>query len=116
MRRDTRTRSDSVEIVIPGSTRLEHAGTSTRDPVTSTTHTRQTLTGVKVGRKQSVGMSTPRARHASRMVELPGTVARCPSMTTSTGGAAGRLGAAGGRLGGGGGWNQIGSGFTLGAP
>ena len=34
---------------MPGSTRREHAGTSTRDPVTSTTHTRQTLTGVNVG-------------------------------------------------------------------
>ena len=50
IRRETRTRSDSVRIVIPGSTRREQAGTSTRDPVTSTTHTRQTLTGVKVGR------------------------------------------------------------------
>jgi hypothetical protein len=48
-------------------------------------------------------MSTPRARHASRIVEPAGAVVRCPSMTTSTGDAAGRSGAAGGRLGGGGG-------------
>jgi hypothetical protein len=61
------------------------------------------LTGVKVGRKQIVGMSTPRARHASRIVEPAGAVVRWPSMTTSIGGAAARSGAAGGRLGGGGG-------------
>jgi hypothetical protein len=49
------------------------------------------------------------------MVALLGTVVLCPSMTTSTGGAAGRLGAAGGRLGGGGGWNQIGSDVIVGS-
>ena len=35
---------------MPASTLREHAGTSTREPVTSTTHTRQTLTGVRFSR------------------------------------------------------------------
>ncbi len=35
---------------MPGSTLREHAGTRTREPVTSTTQTRQTLTGVRFSR------------------------------------------------------------------
>ena len=42
-----RTRSESVWIAIPGSTTREQAGTRTREPASSTTHTRQTLTGVR---------------------------------------------------------------------
>ena len=45
--REVRTRSVSVWTSIPGSTGREQAGARTRDPVTSTTHTRQTLTGVR---------------------------------------------------------------------
>ena len=45
--RDIRTRSESVWTSIPGSTGREQAGASTREPVTSTTQTRQTLTGVR---------------------------------------------------------------------
>ena len=47
-RRDVRTRSESVCTTIPGSTLREHEGTSTREPSSSTTQTRQTLTGVSV--------------------------------------------------------------------
>ena len=46
--REVRTRSESVWTSIPASTGREHAGTSTREPVTSTTQTRQTLTGVRL--------------------------------------------------------------------
>ena len=46
--RDVRTRSESVWTSIPASTGREQAGTSTREPVTSTTQTRQTLTGVRL--------------------------------------------------------------------
>src|SRR4051812_49653657 len=46
--RDCRTRSVSVEIFIPASAVREHAGTSTRDPSTSTTHTLQALIGVRL--------------------------------------------------------------------
>ncbi len=42
------TRSESVFTTMPGSTLRAHAGTSTRDPSTSTTQTRQALTGVSV--------------------------------------------------------------------
>jgi hypothetical protein len=45
-----RTRSESVWTSIPGSTLREHAGTRTREPSTSTTQTRQTLTGVRFSR------------------------------------------------------------------
>ena len=48
--RECRTRSVSVWISMPGSTLREQAGTRTREPVTSTTHTRQTLTGVRFSR------------------------------------------------------------------
>ena len=47
-RRLVRTRSESVRTTIPASTLREHAGTSARAPSTSTTQTRQTLTGVSV--------------------------------------------------------------------
>src|SRR5581483_11688734 len=50
--RDVRTRSESVRTFIPGSTRREQAGASTREPSTSTTQTRHTFTGVRVSRKQ----------------------------------------------------------------
>jgi hypothetical protein len=46
--RDVRTRSLSVWTSMPGSTRREQAGARTRDPATSTTHTRQTFTGVRL--------------------------------------------------------------------
>src|SRR4029079_3212241 len=90
------------------STGREQAGTSTREPATSTTHTRQTLTGVKVSRKHRVGTSMPRPRQASRMVAPAATFAGVPSMTTSTGAGARRSGAAGGRRGGGGVSDQMG--------
>ena len=48
MRRLVRTRVESVCTTIPGSALREHDGTSTRAPSTSTTHTRQTFTGVSV--------------------------------------------------------------------
>ncbi len=114
IRRERRTRSESVRIVIPGSTGREQAGTSTREPASSTTHTRHTLTGVRVSRKQRVGTPMPRLRHASRMVTPAGTFTGAPSMRTSTAAGAGRGGGAGGRLGGGGLSNQIG--FTSGSP
>ena len=46
---------------MPGSTLREQAGTSVRDPSSSTTQIRQTFTGVRFSRKQSVGVSMPRA-------------------------------------------------------
>ena len=58
-RRLRRTRSESVLIDMLGSTLREQAGTSVREPSNSTTHTRQTLTGVRLSRKQSVGVSMP---------------------------------------------------------
>src|SRR5689334_7381212 len=83
-RRLCRTRSESVLIFIPASTFREHAGTSTRAPSTSTTHTRHTLTGVRLSSWHSVGVSTPRRLHASRMVD-PSTTSRSrPSMFTET--------------------------------
>ena len=48
--RDRRTRGESVRMSIPGSTRREQAGTSVREPATSTTQTRQTFTGVRFSR------------------------------------------------------------------
>src|SRR6266550_881452 len=53
-RRLRRTRSESVRITMPASTLREQAGTSVREPSSSTTQTRQTFTGVSVSRKQSV--------------------------------------------------------------
>ena len=49
-RRLCRTRGESVWTTMFGSTGREHAGTSTREPSTSTTQTRQTLTGESVSR------------------------------------------------------------------
>ena len=47
-RRLVRTRSESVCTTIPSSALREHAGTSVRAFSSSTTQTRQTLTGVSV--------------------------------------------------------------------
>src|SRR6266699_5230498 len=69
---------------MPASTLREHAGTSTREPSSSTTQTRQTLTGVSVSRLQSVGVSTPRRRQASRIVVPSIACTSWPSMVTST--------------------------------
>ena len=41
-------RSVAVRTTMPGSTRREHDGTSTREPSTSTMHTRQAFFGVSV--------------------------------------------------------------------
>ena len=48
--REVRTRSESVRTFMPGSALREQAGTSVLDPSTSTTQTRQTLTGVRFSR------------------------------------------------------------------
>ena len=48
--RRVRTRSESVCTSMPGSAVREQAGTSVRDPSTSTTQTRQTFTGVRFSR------------------------------------------------------------------
>jgi hypothetical protein len=50
----------------------------------STTHIRQTPSGVRVAPKHSVGMSMPCARQASRIVESRGTLTGRPSMVSST--------------------------------
>ncbi len=84
-RRLWRTRSEPVCTSMPGSTRREQAGTRTRLPATSTTQTRQTLTGVRLSRKQRVGTSIPSARQASRIVEPAGTLTARPSRVSSTG-------------------------------
>ena len=46
--RDSRTRSESVCTFIPASALREQAGTSTREPSSSTTQTRHTLAGWSV--------------------------------------------------------------------
>src|SRR5206468_1012103 len=85
-RRLWRTRAESVWIFIPSSTLREHAGTSTREPSSSTTHTRHTFTGVRLSSWHSVGVSIARRRHASRMV-VPARASTCrPSMVTRTSG------------------------------
>src|SRR5579871_443524 len=91
----TRTRSESVFIDMPSSTLREQAGTNVREPSNSTTHTRQTFTGVRLSRKQSVGVSMPALRAASRMVEPSGTETAPPSILI----AMDRRGAAGGAWG-----------------
>ena len=48
--REVFTRSESVCTFIPGSALREHDGTRVREPSTSTTHTRQTFTGVRFSR------------------------------------------------------------------
>src|ERR1700691_4858115 len=82
-RRLNRTRSESVLMDMSGSTWREQAGTSAREPSSSTTHTRQTLTGVRLSRKQSVGVSIPSFLAASRMVEPSATETGFPSILTS---------------------------------
>ena len=67
----------------PASTFREHAGTSVREPSSSTTQTRQTLTGVRVSRKQSVGVSIPSFLAASRIVAPSGTETDWPSILIS---------------------------------
>src|SRR5215831_10713881 len=83
-RRLWRTRAESVCTFMPASTFREHAGTSTREPSSSTTHTRQTLTGVRLSSWHRVGVSIRRKRHASRMVEPAATSTPCPSMVMLT--------------------------------
>ena len=62
---------------MPASTLREQAGARTRAPATSTTHTRQTLTGRQVlGVAQGRGVDALRAQ-ASRMVEPAGTLTAC---------------------------------------
>ena len=82
--RESRTRSESVLTFMPASALRAHEGTSTREPSSSTTHTRQALTGVRLSAKQSVGVSTPSARSASRIVEPSGTRTALPSTSSST--------------------------------
>src|SRR5215831_12757363 len=82
-RRLRRTRSESVLMDMFGSTLREHAGTRVRDPSNSTTHTRQTFTGVRVSRKHRVGVSIPDLRAASRMVEPSATETVWPSILIS---------------------------------
>src|SRR3989441_8597903 len=77
-------RSEFVWTFLPASTLREHAGTRTRAPSSSTTQTRHTLTGVRLSSWQSVGVSTPRRRHASRMVEPSVTSTSRPSMVMPT--------------------------------
>src|SRR2546422_517216 len=78
------TRSEFVWTFMPASTLREHAGTRTRAPSSSTTQTRHTLTGVRLSSWQSVGVSTPRRRHASRMVEPSVTLTSRSSMVMPT--------------------------------
>ena len=63
-----RTRGESVCTTMPGSALREHDGTSVRAPSSSTTHTRQALTGVRLGAKHRVGTSMPSAAQASSTV------------------------------------------------
>src|SRR2546426_6420358 len=83
-RRLCRPRSESVATFTPASTLREHAGTSTREPSSSTTQTRQTLTGVRFSSWQRVGVSTCSRRHASRMVEPSVTSISRPSIVMPT--------------------------------
>src|ERR1700723_2658937 len=83
IRRLRRTRSESVLMDMFGSTLREQAGTSVREPSSSTTHTRQTLTGVRLSRKQIVGVSIPSFFAASRIVEPSGTETGWPSILIS---------------------------------
>src|SRR5262249_37360785 len=79
-----RTRSESVLTDMPGSTLREQAGANVREPSNSTTHTRHTLTGVRLLRKHSVGVSMPSWRAASRMVGPSGTEISWPSILMET--------------------------------
>ena len=69
---------------MPFSALRAHDGTSTRDPSSSTTHTRQAFTGVSVSPKQSVGMSSAFDLQASRIVAPSGTRTGSPSTSSST--------------------------------
>src|ERR1700735_2711712 len=82
-RRLRRTRSESVLMDIFASTLREQAGTSVREPSNSTTQTRHTLTGVRLSRKQIVGVSIPSFFAASSMVEPSGTDTGWPSILMS---------------------------------
>ena len=92
--REWRTRSLSVSTLMPGVTLAAQDGTRVRPPV-STTHTRHTPSGARVPAWQSVGMSMPWARQASRIVESCGTVTGAPSIVRSTSGASGAGGGVG---------------------
>src|SRR5271155_4686755 len=83
MRRLRRTRSESVLMDMFGSTLREHAGTRVREPSNSTTQTRQTFTGVRLSRKQIVGVSMPSFFAASRIVDPSGTETGWPSILIS---------------------------------
>src|SRR5215471_17865583 len=93
-RRLQRTRSESVFTDMFASTLREQAGTSAREPSNSTTQTRQTLTGVRLSRKQMVGVSIPSFFVASRIVEPSSTETGLPSISISrnrlSGGVGGR--------------------------
>jgi hypothetical protein len=68
---------------MPFSAGRTHAAASTRPP-TSTTHTRQTPTGVSFCAWHSVGIGIPFIRAASNIV-VPGSTATCtPSMVSCT--------------------------------
>jgi len=73
-----------VRTTISDSTRREHDGTRTRDPSTSTMHTRHAFFGVIVSPKQSVGISVPWARQACRIVDPSGALTARSSMVSST--------------------------------
>ena len=66
-----------------GSTLREQAGTSVREPSISTTHTRHTFTGVRLSRKQSVGVSMPSLRGCVENRRAFGTETGWPSMVIS---------------------------------
>src|SRR5262245_3200111 len=84
MRRESRTRSESVVTTIPSSTFREHAGGRTREPSTSTTQIRQTFAGRSVSPKQRAGVSMPSWEQASRIVEPSNTRTPRPSILSST--------------------------------
>jgi hypothetical protein len=104
-----RTLSESVATFIPGSAILEQDGTRVRLPSSSTTQTRQALTGVSVSRKQIVGVLIPDFRQASRRVDPSGTLTSRASTVRVTLRGSGSGGAAGMALGLGGGLNQMAS-------
>ena len=69
---------------MPASTRRWQAGTRTRAPSSSTTHTRQAFCGIRVWPQQSVGVSMPRRSHAARMVVSGATRTSWPSIVSAT--------------------------------
>src|SRR5271154_3491700 len=82
--RELRIFSELVCTTIPGSTgRTQEAG-GTRALSTSTTHKRQTPTGVSFCRWQSVGIVMPFMRAASNTLVFSGTRTALPSMVRST--------------------------------